>query len=436
MYHLIKKSMLIALLCSANASLFAQYGTQFDNRGFENWTTRNIESCNEPVHWHAGGSATGSYSSFLSSQIEQSPQTRPGSRGSKSVRIYPTKILGITANGNMTNGRMNAGSMSSTGSENYHYSQCSNSTFNTEISVIPDSLAVWVCFRSGNDSQNASIHAAIHGDYDYKFYADGTEGPLYELVATAKKSFTRTTVENGDMIWKRISVPFVHDGICSEIKHLLFTITTNELAGQGSDKDDMFIDDILLIYNPSLRLEQLNKTNFKPLDDITIRFSLNGTMSADNLNADDNKVIAQLSDASGSFANPIELGRVTTNASGSISAKIPQVDDGQYKVRVISTNYPMVGENVTNINIKAFFSVSESTLECKVYPNPTSTSIHVSAENTIDEIKLFDVNGKILAEKTTVSSETEIDMNAFESGTYFMEITSGNKKNVQRVVKM
>lgn len=436
MQQSVRKLLFFALLSFANASLFAQYGTQFDNRGFENWTTRDIESCSEPEHWHAGGTATGSFAGLLSSQIEQSSQVRPGSNGSKSVRIYPTKIIGITANGNMTNGRMNAGSMSSTGTENYHYTQRSNSTFNTEISTVPDSVAVWVCFRSESSSQNASIHAAIHGDYDYKFYANGTEGLFEHLVASAKKSFNRTATNNGDMVWRRISVPFVHDGVCTDAKYILLTITTNELAGQGSDKDDMFIDDILLIYNPSLRIEQLNKTNFRPLDEITIRFALSGTMSADNLNADANKVIAQLSDANGSFANPIELGRVTTNESGTITAQIPQITDGQYKVCVISTNYPMVGENITGINISSSSTVSKNTFYCQIYPNPTSTNIHVSVENTINKIRIFDSNGKILVEKTMAKKETEIDMTTFESGIYFMEIISGNNKSIQRIVKM
>ena len=429
-----KKLLFITLLSFASASLFAQYGTQFDNRGFENWTTRNTESCNEPEHWHAGGTATGTFSGFLSSQIEESSQIRPGSNGSKSVRIYPTKILGITANGNMTNGRMNAGSMSATGTDNYHYTQRSNSTFNTEISTVPDSLAVWVCFRSESSTQNASIHAAVHGDYDFKFYADGTEGIYYYLVASAKQSFTRTTTDNGDMVWKRISVPFVQDGICTEVRYILLTLATNELAGQGSDKDDMFIDDILLIYNPSLRIEQLNNTNFKPLDEITIRFSLSGTMSADNLNAEANKVIAQLSDASGSFANPIELGRVTTNGNGTITALIPQVDYGHYKVRVISTNYPMIGENITDISIQASFSVTKNESDCKIYPNPTKSSIYISAENPINKIRILDNNGKVLVEKAT--STQVVDMTAFESGLYFIEITSGNKKSVQRIVKL
>ena len=153
---------LLILLSLSQISLYAQYGKQFDNRGFEQWTTR--KSVSEPTHWHSGGTATGTFSGFVSSQIETSSQTRPGSSGSKSVRLYPTKVLGITANGNLTNGRMNAGSMSASGSGNYNYTQRSNEAFNTPIDIIPDSLAVWVCFRSESATQNAEIHAIESAD--------------------------------------------------------------------------------------------------------------------------------------------------------------------------------------------------------------------------------------------------------------------------------
>ena len=101
-------------------NLFAQYGPQFDNRGFEQWTNR----VSEPTHWHSSGTADGDYSGFLPDDlIESSTQTRPGSTGSKSVRLVPKEVGFLfwtyTANGNLTNGRMNAGSTSTTGEENY-----------------------------------------------------------------------------------------------------------------------------------------------------------------------------------------------------------------------------------------------------------------------------------------------------------------------------
>lgn len=328
--------------------LSAQYGPQFDNRGFEQWTNR----VSEPTHWHSGGTATGSFSGFLSSQIEQSSQTRPSSSGSKSVRIFPNTVWGVTANGNLTNGRMNAGSMTTTGSGNYNYTQRSQNAYNTPISQLPDSLSIWVCFRCTSTSEHAQVKAVVHGDADYQIIANGTESPAEMHVATAVMSFTRTSTANGAYNWRRLSIPFNNNGPCTDVRYILLTATTNETPGSGNTSDDLFVDDVLLIYNPVLSMGQLASTSFSPNDAITIPFTLTGTMSPENLNASANQVIAQLSDANGNFGNSTELGRVTTNTSGNITAQIPNVPAGsQYRIRVVSTNYPMVGQNIQVVSI-------------------------------------------------------------------------------------
>ena len=334
-------------------NLSAQYGPQFDNRGFEQWTNR----ANEPSHWHSGGTADGSYSSFLPDDlILSSTQIRPGSTGTKSVRLVPREVgfmfWTYTANGNLTNGRMNAGSSSTTGEENYNGTRRNESGYNTPISQLPDSLSIWVCFRSQSSTQNAQVKAVVHGNADYQIRANGTETPSNMHVATAEQAFTRTSANGGAYNWRRLSIPFQNTGPCTDVRYILFTATTNVVPGEGSTNDDMFVDDVLLIYNPTLNLSQLAANSYSPGDAITIPFTLTGTMSPENLNASANQVIAQLSDASGSFSDPTELGRVTTNSSGSITATIPNVSAGNgYRIRVISTNYPMVGGNIQEISI-------------------------------------------------------------------------------------
>ncbi len=365
MKHICKNLFTLLVFSFLGTGLYAQYGPQFENRDFEQWTSRDEQSVSEPVHWHSGGTATGSFSSFVSSQIEQSTHPRPGSSGTKSVKLYPTSILGITANGNLTNGRMNAGSMSAAGAENYNYTQRSQSAFNTPINQLPDSLTVWVCFRSSSTSSRAQVKAVVHGDADYRLIANGTESPSDKHVATAALSFYRTAPNGGSYNWRRLSIPFQNTGPCTDVRYILMTATTNETPGSGSTSDDMFVDDILLVYNPTLSMGQLASSSYAPGDAITIPFTLTGTMSPDNFNASANKVIAQLSDANGSFSNPTELGRLTTNTSGSISAQIPNVPNGtNYQVRVVSTNYPMTGTNIQVI------SIMPSTFNITVTANP------------------------------------------------------------------
>jgi hypothetical protein len=424
------------VFCTLSLNLSAQYGPQFDNRGFEQWTTREVTSVSEPVHWHSGGTATGTWSGFLSSQIEQSSQTRPGSSGSKSVRLFPDSVLGVTANGTLTNGRINAGSMSATGSGNYNYTQRAESAFNTPISQLPDSLSVWVCFRSQSSTDNAQVKAVVHGDADYKLIANGTEEPANMHVATAVSSFTRTSTANGAYTWRRLSIPFNNNGPCTDVRYILLTATTNETPGTGSTNDDLFVDDVLLVYNPTLRMEQLAFNEFAINSTISIPFTLTGTMSPENLNAAPNVVIAQLSNANGSFSNPTELGRVTTNASGSITAQIPNVPVGQhYKIRVVSTNYPMVGDNIQGISIIDTSSIEDHVASCQIYPNPFSSILSIKTEKTVKNILIYDVYGRLI--KAQSASDTQIDLvlNGLSLGVYMLRLDYDDSSSTHRIVK-
>lgn len=358
-----KKTILTFGICLCSMLGLAQYGTQFENRGFEQWANfGSSANTNEPVHWHSSKSASGTFSGMLSQQIEPSTNTRPGSSGSKSVKLWPVSVVGVTANGNMTNGRMNAGSMSATGSGNYNYTQRSDGRFSTPINTVPDSLTVWVCFRCADPDQQGEARAAIHGDADFKFVSNGTMDPADKLVAIASQYFNRTAQAGGDYTWRRLSVPFTHNGPCNDPRYILFTITTNKTPGQGGTADDLFVDDILLIYNPSIQMGAIPQTHFMVGEELTINYTLTGTMSPENLNLEDNQVIAQLSAANGSFSTPIELGRITSNTSGSLTVNIPQgIFTGEhYRIRLVTTNYPMVSEdNGFDITISDNVAVTE-----------------------------------------------------------------------------
>ena len=436
MDHIFRNSAIILVFSLLSSNLFGQYGPQLENRGFEEWITRDETAVSEPVHWHSGGTATGTFSGFVSSQIETSNQTRPGSAGSKSVRVFPTSVLGITANGNLTNGRMNAGSRSATGSGNYNYTQRSNSAFSSPISQLPDSISVWVCFRSQNTTDRAQAKAVIHGDADYKLIADGTEDPADMHVASAVESFTRTSTVGGTYTWRRLSMPFVNNGPCTDVRYLLFTITTNENPGTGSTNDDLFVDDILLVYTPTLTLGQLSDNHFEANEWVTFSFSLTGTMSPENLNGAPNDVIVQLSDANGNFNNPTELGRTTTNASGIITVQIPDVPSGEhYRIRVVSTNYPMIGGNIKDIRIGNANGLGENAQWCKVYPNPFNATLNIATEKTVKNIGIHDVYGRLVKELPAFGKQIELDLSDLSAGVYLLQVDYGDSRSLHRIIK-
>ena len=364
---------LVALLVALGNTVSAQYGTQFENRGYENWNGLNSNKANdtEPYHWHATPTATGSLNSMIpkSGVIASDSHVRPGSSGSKSAKVTGKSVLGVVANGNITNGRMNAGSLSADGTSNYNYTDRTghNGVHCTLLNgFVPDSITVWICLYTQNASDEGKIYSAIHGDYDFKYIANATISSNSHLVKAASKKFSRTTSSTSTYTWQRISVAYGSvfesnsnpaTGSCTDPKYVFVVITTNKTAGAGTAGDYLLVDDILLIYNPTLTTGTIASTTYNAGQSITVPFTLTGTMSPENLNKAANEVIAELSDANGSFGNPIELGRVTTNTSGSITATIPEsIPSGNgYRVRVRSTNYPMTAnDNNVNIRINGF----------------------------------------------------------------------------------
>ena len=339
------------------------YGQQFGNYTFEEWETVK-DGCVEPKNWNSfmtadAGSAAfvGDLSKYLKDQVSKSTEKRPGSTGSYSAKIFSTatKILvTIVANGNMTTGKIYAGSTSANNDGNYNFTKRSDDNFNTKITTIPDSLTVWVAFKPKDASSNARITTTLHGDTDLKQLAKSGDSPTNMVCATANQEIAATSTSA--VVWKRVTIPFTK-GSHNDPRYILTTFNTNKTPGGGSEGDELYVDDICLIYNPSLEMDYLAQTEFQYSGNgvtmnIDVPFTLSGSMSTYNLNKAANEVIAQLSDANGSFANPIELGRVTTDVSGTISGVIPAdlAASTGYKVRVVSTNYPMTS-NETNVTI-------------------------------------------------------------------------------------
>jgi hypothetical protein len=84
---------------------------------------------------------------------------------------------------------------------------------------------------------------------------------------------------------------------------------------------------------------------------VTVNYTVSGTFNTGNI------FTAQLSNATGSFASPVNIGSVTATASGVINASIPAgtVNGTGYRIRVVGSN-PLaiqVSDNGTNIQVSA-----------------------------------------------------------------------------------
>ena len=256
------------------------------NGGFEgNWTN------NEPTGWHSFASATGDYASFVTGntgQFQQSTDKRPGSTGSYSAQIQSKVTLSVKANGNCTNGRINAGSMSATdASGNYAFSDPSQSGYNTPFVGQPDSLVFWAKYVPGGGSyEDASNKARAHATLiTNSRYQDPETGDYSAVkIAEATSDYSATS----SLGWQRISVPFVYTNVNpAQMAYMLITFTTNKTPGGGNSTkkspDNVYIDDAEMIYN--YRLTQLT------IDGEAISFS-NGQATTEKMYSNEYAVSA------------------------------------------------------------------------------------------------------------------------------------------------
>jgi hypothetical protein len=242
-------------ILTAGALLNATAQQQPNNSGFENWESIGNNNF-EPTNW--SGMMTGSLCGlcgFGSSQRIFQDNTIYRS-GSASARIESTSAIGgVTVNGAMTTGEVNA--PSTTPSQGYNETLTGNANFNHPFTEMPDSVVFYAQYNVTTSADSARISFVLHDNYNgFRDPADANSAS--HVVGTARKNFQT----GGTGTWKRISIPFDYSGpSTSGIAYLLATFTSSYIPGSGSTSAKLWIDDLEFIYN------QTNPTSVEELAD-------------------------------------------------------------------------------------------------------------------------------------------------------------------------
>ena len=278
-----KKVLLLLIIFTLSCTFgWAQVGVgqQFPNYNFESWrdeatwTTgtwifQETHTARIPNYWHSINDATGSYAS--DGRNENFIQEATGSpAGGKCVKMKSQTILVVTANGSISTGRFNAGNMSASNSANCTYTS-TNSNYNCPLTSYPDSVYVWA--KTSSSSNNARINIVIHNSSvasNNAIYQDpaptsanasyvNTTGEVNEAKVVAKATWNNKT--NGN--WNLVKIAFDYNTYQynnTSPSYILATFSTSETAGGGSAGDELYIDDIVLIYNTRLATLKINNT--------------------------------------------------------------------------------------------------------------------------------------------------------------------------------
>lgn len=237
---------------------------QMPNSDFETWSDKN----KAPKHWHGFESVKVKNPLFNSAKsntkLISSSLIRPGSKGVKSAVVTCSKVVGVIANGTMTNGRLYAGSMKAEDPANHSETTLSSTDdkdangdpFATPMYAKPDSVKFWMRFTQAKAQARdplASFNAVIT---DGTYYQDPEDKTYTNKVAVAAPNDADMTV--GD--WRLVSCPFDYASYAAngaEAKAILLTVSTNATPGKGSYSngvaDSVYVDDLELVYAAGIK---------------------------------------------------------------------------------------------------------------------------------------------------------------------------------------
>lgn len=266
----------------ANQKIKVTFGTakyQLPNAGFETYHTATVTSpddpnekstSDEPNYWHSFMSASGPlvYYAGYRPVTFKCDDVRPGSTGKQSLMLK--SFDAFIANGTITTGRMNTGDVTPSNTDaNYAWSDMSNTDkdahgdpFYATLYSLPDAMKVWLKFKqaTANAEHPYATATAIIND-GTEFHEPVPSKTVYtNVVGEARNA---KIAETGDE-WKEFTIPFTYDAFAqygAKAKSVLVTLSTNADAGQGSDGDLLYVDDLSFVYNAGLKAITLTAEN-------------------------------------------------------------------------------------------------------------------------------------------------------------------------------
>lgn len=248
---------LLIVCCAFTAH--AQY--QLPNSGFEEWEDVSYKTYTgkEPVGWNSFLTGSGLLKGTAGrNQLEIMSESRPGSTGSKSAKLFARKVLGsIFAQGNLTTGCINMGSMSATDANgNYNYTEIGDGKQNQKFTGLPDAMRIWVKYNSTNTQYPyGKVSTILHTEGYYQDPMGNTSKITAQLVGTATKADI-TSQED----WQELTIPFVYEATTERPAYALVSFSSNTTPGQGTDGDYMMVDDLEYLYYSELASLSYNGT--------------------------------------------------------------------------------------------------------------------------------------------------------------------------------
>lgn len=98
-------------------------------------------------------------------------------------------------------------------------------------------------------------------------------------------------------------------------------------------------------------------------------------------------------------------------------------------------NFPILTNDANTTFQVLSNSIPTKDVAISLYPNPTSSLVNIKAENTIKSTELYDVQGRLIQINKEDSNEVVLDISSYNSGIYFIKVTTDVGSQIKKIVK-
>lgn len=138
----------------------------------------------------------------------------------------------------------------------------------------------------------------------------------------------------------------------------------------------------------------------------------------------------------------ITIGNLTETTNDNGSAVFTEILDGVYDYTVLADGYmayedqvEVAGGNVFEEVNLLIDNVDAYNLESlKIYPNPSSGTLNIQANEIIQKIEIFDLAGKILMNKNIDKNNCHLDLTSLNKGIYLVQIRTSKDTHISKII--
>ena len=337
---------------------------QMPNSDLEAWTSNN----GEPDRWHGFKTATGALASLSPAQLGKSEDIHEGATGQYSA-VMTAKSIGTVANGTMTNGRLNAGSMIATNTANHaSMDESYGDDFYMPITAKPDQFKVWLKYQQGTANANNKANVSVK-TFDGTYYQE----PVDKTYTNLSGSIVGGQIAACD--WTQFTFSFDYDSYAAnnaETKAIFVTFSTNANPGQGSNNDMLYVDDMELVYLGAITDLRYQGTTIEGWDPAVTTYTME---IAGEPNLDD-------------FTADIE------GVSAVLTKSMEQNADGSYRIAisVVSADLQNAANYIINVTVAA-----------------TGRPGDVNDDGLVDVADVTDLIARVLGSSQVIESRADIN---------------------------